>query len=151
MWVTQGLPERWDYGKLYLIIIGKRPLFIPMIGRPINKSFRRHNTALANEKDTNHIERFFCTLRQRTSRLVRLGLSFSKNIVRHVNSIRFIVTHYNLRTTNFLIKYHRKPIETTFSEITNLFLRKIHAVTQKGFLLKVALTLFALTLVESFN
>lgn len=27
---------------------------------------------------------------------------------------------------NFLIKHHRKPIETTFSEITNLFLKKIH-------------------------
>ena len=48
------------------------------------------------KKDTNHVERFFCTLRQRASRLVRLGLSFSKNIVRHINSIRFIVTHYNL-------------------------------------------------------
>ncbi|WP_428666163.1 hypothetical protein [Runella sp.] len=52
---------------------------------------------------------------------------------------------------NFLIKHHRKPIETTFSEITNLFLRKIHTVTQKGFLLKVALTLFTFTLVESIN
>lgn len=48
------------------------------------------------KKDTNHAERFFCTLRHRCSRLVRLSLSFSKKLERHVNSIRFVVTHYNL-------------------------------------------------------
>ena len=48
------------------------------------------------KKDTNHVERFFCTLRQRCSRLVRLSLSFSKKLDRHVKSIRFVVTHYNL-------------------------------------------------------
>jgi insertion element IS1 protein InsB len=48
------------------------------------------------KKDTNHAERFFCTLRHRCSRLVRLSLSFSKKLDRHVNSIRFVVTHYNL-------------------------------------------------------
>ena len=39
-----------------------------------------------------------------------------------------------------------KPIETVFSEITNLFGRKIHAVTAEGFLLKVFLCLFAFTI-----
>ncbi len=48
------------------------------------------------KKDTNHVERFFCTLRQRCSRLVRLSLSFSKKLDRHVNAIKFIVTRYNL-------------------------------------------------------
>lgn len=48
------------------------------------------------KKHTNHVERFFCTLRQRASRLVRLGLSFSKKLDRHINSIRFVVMHYNL-------------------------------------------------------
>lgn len=48
------------------------------------------------KKDTNHVERFFCTLRQRCSRLVRLSLSFSKKLDRHINAIRFVVTHYNL-------------------------------------------------------
>jgi hypothetical protein len=33
----------------------------------------------------------------------------------------------------FLKEHNRKRIETTFSEIKNLFLRKIHAVTFKGF------------------
>lgn len=48
------------------------------------------------KKHTNHVERFFCTLRQRSSRLVRLSLSFSKKLHRHINSIRFVVMHYNL-------------------------------------------------------
>ncbi|GAA4460774.1 IS1 family transposase [Nibrella saemangeumensis] len=48
------------------------------------------------KQHTNHVERFFCTLRQRASRLVRLSLSFSKKLNRHINSIRFVVTHYNL-------------------------------------------------------
>jgi hypothetical protein len=46
----------------------------------------------------------------------------------------------------FLKKHFRKPIETVFSEITNLFGRKIHAVTAAGFLLKVFLFLFAFTI-----
>lgn len=49
-----------------------------------------------HKKYTNHVERFFCTLRQRCSRLVRLSLSFSKNLDRHVKSISFVVTNYNL-------------------------------------------------------
>lgn len=48
------------------------------------------------KKHTNHVERFFCTLRQRAARLVRLSLSFSKKMERHVKSIRFVATHYNL-------------------------------------------------------
>ncbi len=37
----------------------------------------------------------------------------------------------------FLIKKWRKTIETTFSEITTLFPKRIHAVTVQGFILKV--------------
>lgn len=46
----------------------------------------------------------------------------------------------------FLKKHFRKPIETVFSEITNLFGRKIHAITVDGFLLKVLFFLFAFTI-----
>ena len=46
----------------------------------------------------------------------------------------------------FLKRHFRKPIETVFSEITNLFGRTIHAVTAQGFLLKVFLFLFAFTI-----
>lgn len=45
----------------------------------------------------------------------------------------------------FLKEYMRKGIETTFSMIKALFLRKIHAVTYKGFLLKIVLFIVAFT------
>lgn len=47
--------------------------------------------------------------------------------------------------TRFLKENSRKRIETTFSEIKNLFLRKIHAVTFKGFLLKILMFIIAYT------
>lgn len=46
----------------------------------------------------------------------------------------------------FLKNDMRKRIETTFSEITNFFPRKIHAVTPQGFILKVVLFIFAYTI-----
>lgn len=46
-----------------------------------------------------------------------------------------------------LISYARKAIETTFSRITRLFPKSIHAVTAKGFELKV----FLFALAHSFN
>jgi hypothetical protein len=46
----------------------------------------------------------------------------------------------------FIKEYMRKGIETSFSEIKALFLRKIHAVTFKGFLLKLAMFILAFTL-----
>lgn len=55
----------------------------------------RHR-ASGRKKDTNHAERFFCTLRQRCSRLVRKALSFSKRLDRHLRAIRFFVANYNL-------------------------------------------------------
>ncbi len=45
----------------------------------------------------------------------------------------------------FLKKTFRKPVESVFSQITNLFPRKIHAVTPQGFLLKVFLFVLAFT------
>lgn len=46
----------------------------------------------------------------------------------------------------FIKEYMRKRIETTISEIKGLFLRKIHAVTLKGWLLKITLFIFSFTL-----
>ncbi len=46
----------------------------------------------------------------------------------------------------FMKEQMRKKIEITFSEIKALFLRTIHAVTFKGFLLKLMLFIFAFTL-----
>jgi hypothetical protein len=41
-------------------------------------------------------------------------------------------------------KYFRKRIENTFSEITRMFPKKIHAVTPKGFLLKILISIYYL-------
>jgi insertion element IS1 protein InsB len=48
------------------------------------------------KKETNHIERFWNTLRQRCSRLVRETLSFSKIQKRHEAAIRYFAACYNL-------------------------------------------------------
>lgn len=46
----------------------------------------------------------------------------------------------------YLKKHYRKRIETTFSQITNFFPMKIHAVTAQGFVLKLILFIFAFAL-----
>lgn len=46
----------------------------------------------------------------------------------------------------FIKEHMRKGVETCFSEIKALFLRKIHAVTFKGFLLKLGMFILAFTL-----
>ena len=46
----------------------------------------------------------------------------------------------------FLKDHYRKRIETTFSGITGLFPKRIHAVTPQGFILKLILFIFAYTL-----
>lgn len=44
--------------------------------------------------------------------------------------------------TDYIILTMRKRIETTFSEIANFFPKKIHAVTEYGFILKVVIFIF---------
>jgi hypothetical protein len=43
----------------------------------------------------------------------------------------------------YIISTMRKRIETTFSEISNFFPKKIHAVTEYGFILKVVIFIFS--------
>jgi insertion element IS1 protein InsB len=50
-------------------------------------------------RQTNHIERFNNTLRQRVSRLVREALSFSKKLANHIGAIKLFICHYNLTRT----------------------------------------------------
>lgn len=47
-------------------------------------------------------------------------------------------------------KYIRKRIETVFSEISNFFPKKIHAVTFNGFLLKILLFVLGFTMDKAF-
>jgi len=44
---------------------------------------------------TNHIERFNNTLRQRIGRLVRKTLAFSKKLANHLAAIWLFIHHYN--------------------------------------------------------
>jgi insertion element IS1 protein InsB len=50
--------------------------------------------------NTNHIERFNNTMRQRISRLVRKTLSFSKKLENHIGAIWNFIHHYNASLTN---------------------------------------------------
>ena len=56
---------------------------------------KRHHAVGKESGQTNKIERFNCTLRQRVSRLVRATLSFSKKIENHIGAIWYFVHHYN--------------------------------------------------------
>ena len=56
---------------------------------------KRHRVVGKETGQTNCIERFNCTLRQRVSRLVRKTLSFSKKLENHIGAIWYFVHHYN--------------------------------------------------------
>lgn len=56
----------------------------------------RHRAVGKETGQTNHIERFNCTLRQRVSRLVRKTLSFSKKLSNHIGAIWYFIHHYNV-------------------------------------------------------
>ena len=55
---------------------------------------KRHRITTKGSGETNHIERFNNTLRQRVSRLVRKTLAFSKNIINHIGAILCFIDHY---------------------------------------------------------
>ena len=55
----------------------------------------RHHRCAKGSGKTNHVERFFCTLRQRCARVVRKALSFSKKWENHISALWFFVHQYN--------------------------------------------------------
>jgi insertion element IS1 protein InsB len=55
----------------------------------------QHTAVGKDSGQTNHVERFNNTLRQRLARLVRKTLSFSKSLHMHVASIRLFLHRYN--------------------------------------------------------
>ena len=55
-----------------------------------------HRCCGKEEGETNHVERWFGTLRARVSRLVRKAYSFSKCAENHLDAIHFFITTYNL-------------------------------------------------------
>jgi insertion element IS1 protein InsB len=56
----------------------------------------QHRVCAKGSGQTNIIERFNCTLRQRVSRLVRGALSFSKSLRNHIGAIKYFICRYNL-------------------------------------------------------
>ena len=55
----------------------------------------QHRPCAKQEGETNHVERFNLTLRQRIGRLTRKTLSFSKSHIMHLIHIRLFLLHYN--------------------------------------------------------
>jgi insertion element IS1 protein InsB len=56
----------------------------------------QHRAISKLARNTNHLERFNNTLRQRVSRLARDALSFSKKLAHHIGAIKLFICHYNL-------------------------------------------------------
>jgi insertion element IS1 protein InsB len=56
----------------------------------------QHRAISQLARNTNHLERFNNTLRQRVSRVVREALSFSKKLANHIGAIKLFICHYNL-------------------------------------------------------
>lgn len=56
---------------------------------------KRHRPVGKETGETNHIERFNNTLRQRCSRFVRKTLSFSKKLVNHIGALWYFIHAYN--------------------------------------------------------
>jgi insertion element IS1 protein InsB len=59
----------------------------------------QHQAMTKKARNTNHVERFNNTLRQRVSRLVRDTLSFSKKLANHIGAIKYFICHDNLTKT----------------------------------------------------
>lgn len=55
----------------------------------------RHAAAGKGAGLTNHVERFWCTLRQRCARVVRKTLSFSKCPRNHLGALWYFIRLYN--------------------------------------------------------
>lgn len=56
---------------------------------------QQHTACGKEEGQTNHVERFNLTLRQRVARFVRKTLSFSKKLIWHLRHFRFFLVNYN--------------------------------------------------------
>ena len=56
----------------------------------------QHQAITKQAHQTNHLERFNNTLRQRVSRLVRDTSAFFKKLANHIGAIKYFIGHYNL-------------------------------------------------------
>lgn len=58
---------------------------------------KQHQACRKEEGQTNHVERFNLTARQRVPRLVRKTLCFSKTLFMHLVHFRHFLVQYNTR------------------------------------------------------
>lgn len=65
----------------------------------------QHRACSKKEGQTNHMERFNLTLRQRLARLVRKTLAFSKNLFMHIVSLRLFLHAYNQQKAQIYRSY----------------------------------------------
>ena len=56
----------------------------------------RHAAAGKESGLTAHVERFWATLRHRSSRVVRRNLAFSKCVRNHLGALWYFIRHYNV-------------------------------------------------------
>ena len=68
----------------------------------------QHHAGGKEAGETNHIERFNCTLRQSVPRLVRQTLSFSKRHLWHYRFIRHFLVTYNLRKAKAYLRQSKQ-------------------------------------------
>lgn len=64
----------------------------------------QHQPCGKEEGETNHVERFNLTLRQRLGRLTRKTLSFSKSVLMHLIVFRLFLVRYNQQKAQHYIK-----------------------------------------------
>ena len=83
----EGLPRR--YRSRAVVATDLLPVYQAVV--PTD----RHAPAGKEAGLTAHVERFFCTLRQRCARFVRKTLSFSRKMENHVGALWYFVRLYN--------------------------------------------------------
>ena len=69
----------------------------------------QHQAITKKARQTNHLERFNNTLRQRVSRLVRDTLAFAKKRANHIGGITYVICHDNLTRAAALPLEHHPP------------------------------------------
>jgi len=85
------IPVRYRFGLLYTDCWSSYYNLLPV---------KQHRPGGKEVGDTNHLERFNLTLRQRLGRLMRKTLSFSKCDVMHEICLRLFLHEYNLQCAN---------------------------------------------------
>ncbi|HEV2123010.1 MAG TPA: IS1 family transposase [Chloroflexota bacterium] len=89
----QRIPARYRQGLLYTDFWDSYQKVLPT---------EQHRPSSKSSGQTNHIERWNNTLRQRLGRFVRKTLSFSKCEKMHEYCLRLFLHHYNLSLANNL-------------------------------------------------